>query len=177
MPKLSIQVAIDEIEHGADEDRIVHLPAKYEICSTCRGTGGHSLRFGAITQRDREEWDDDSFEAYMRGDYDEKCEDCEGSGKVLVDHQHRTAAQQARQHRIRLAGVIERRIAGEHHLDVRRIVEVHHGAQPRHLQREHAAVALPAGLHESWPVAQEHCGLNDAGQRRPRGSFSRIAPA
>ena len=84
MPSLSVQVAIDEIEHGADEDRIVQLPAKYEICSKCRGTGGHSLRFGAITQSDREEWDDDSFEAYMRGDYDEKCEDCEGSGKVLV---------------------------------------------------------------------------------------------
>lgn len=80
----SIPVAIDEIEHGADEDRIVQLPAKYEICSTCRGTGGHSLRFGAITQRDREQWDDESFEAYMRGDYDEACGDCEGTGKVLV---------------------------------------------------------------------------------------------
>lgn len=84
MTSLSIPVAIAEIEHGDDEDRTVQLPANYEICGTCRGTGGHSLRFGAITQSDREEWDDDSFDAYMRGDYDEKCEPCDGTGKVLV---------------------------------------------------------------------------------------------
>lgn len=80
----TISVAVDEVEHGADEDHVIQLPAKYEICSTCRGTGGHSLRFGAITQRDREQWDDDSFDAYMNGDYDETCDDCEGTGKVLV---------------------------------------------------------------------------------------------
>lgn len=80
-----IAVAVAEIEHGDDEDRSVNLPAKYEICSQCRGTGGHSLRFGAITQSDRDEnWDEDSFAAYMRGDYDEKCEPCDGTGKVLV---------------------------------------------------------------------------------------------
>ena len=82
MPSISVQVSA--IEHGDDEDRTVQLPAEWAICSHCRGNGGHSRRFGAITQRDREEWDDESFEAYMRGDYDETCEVCEGSGKVLV---------------------------------------------------------------------------------------------
>lgn len=80
----SIPVAITEIEHGDDEDRTVQLPAEWAICSHCRGNGGHSRRFGAITQRDREQWDDESFEAYMRGDYDETCEVCNGSGKVLT---------------------------------------------------------------------------------------------
>lgn len=78
MPTIPVQIA--DTEHGDDEDRTVQLPAEWEICWHCRGNGGHSRRFGAITQSDREDWDDESFAAYMRGDYDENCE---GSGKVL----------------------------------------------------------------------------------------------
>lgn len=81
----SIPVAVAEMEHGDDEDRTIQLPAQWAICSTCSGSGGHSLRFGAITQSDRDEnWDEDSFADYMDGKYDERCEPCEGTGKVLV---------------------------------------------------------------------------------------------
>ena len=58
------------------------LPWKYEICPTCNGKGSHSLRFGAITAADREDWDDESFQDYVDGLYDEVC-GCE-AGKVRV---------------------------------------------------------------------------------------------
>lgn len=85
MTRLTISVQTADTELGDEEDRHVDLPAEYVICSQCRGTGGHSLRFGAITQSDREEhWDEDSFADYMSGKYDENCERCEGTGKALV---------------------------------------------------------------------------------------------
>lgn len=80
-----IPVLVEEIENGDDEDRTVLLPAEWAICSQCRGSGGHSLRFGAITQEDRLlNWDEEAFADYMRGAYDETCEVCDGSGKVLI---------------------------------------------------------------------------------------------
>lgn len=81
-----IEVPVAEVEHGDDEDRTVRLPGEWVICSTCRGSGGHSLRFGAITADEFHgpDWDEDSRAAYMAGDYDETCEPCKGTGKVVV---------------------------------------------------------------------------------------------
>ena len=76
---ICVEVCDDE---GSQE---VNFPAKWIICGTCRGNGKHSLRFGAITREDREEnWDDESWDDYMAGNYDERCDDCSGSGKRLV---------------------------------------------------------------------------------------------
>lgn len=117
-----IAVPVSEVEHGDDEDRTVKLPAEWTICSTCRGSGGHSLRFGAITASDREEnWDEDSFAAYMAGDYDEKCEPCDGTGKVLVIDRERctTPEQKAALAKHDEAARIDAEIEAEHEAEMR----------------------------------------------------------
>jgi hypothetical protein len=61
------------------------LPLVWIICDDCQGHGKSSAYLGAITQSDREQdWDDESFEHYMRGGYDKTCDRCHGSGKVEV---------------------------------------------------------------------------------------------
>ena len=81
-----------------DGDNEIELPTRWEICSTCHGEGKHSLRFGAITQSDIDnDWDPDSFDAYMRGDYDAACADCDGTGKVKVVDVDRITPEQRQQ--------------------------------------------------------------------------------
>jgi hypothetical protein len=82
MCKIKVQVA--DTEHGDPEDRFVELPAQWAICGTCRGNGKHSLRFGAITGSEWDEWSHDEQDNYMSGLYDQACDDCEGTGKVMV---------------------------------------------------------------------------------------------
>jgi hypothetical protein len=80
-----------------DEDDDQPLPDRspWMICPTCHGNGRHSLRFGAITQEDRQDWDPEEFQAYCDGEYDETCATCNGSGKIresqLAAHQERLA--------------------------------------------------------------------------------------
>jgi RecJ-like exonuclease len=57
---------------------------EWAICDLCRGSGGHSNRFGAYSAEEWNEHDDDFREEYLSGSYDARCEDCDGSGKVLV---------------------------------------------------------------------------------------------
>lgn len=121
-PLPTIPVAVAELEHGDDEDRTIQLPAEWVICSTCSGSGGHSLRFGAITQRDREEdWDEDSFADYMAGRYDEKCEPCEGTGKVLIVNREacRSAEQIAALAKLDSDAEIDAEIEAEHRAEMR----------------------------------------------------------
>lgn len=76
-----------EIISFEDAQGVEHkLPGKYEVCTTCHGRGHHSRRFGAISMEDFHgpDWDEDSREAYIRGDYDEQCETCKGQRVVLV---------------------------------------------------------------------------------------------
>jgi hypothetical protein len=73
------------IEDDEGEERVVKLPAMWEICRTCHGKGKHSLALGAITQEDRDrDWSPDEWEDYMAGGYDQTCRSCDGTGKVLV---------------------------------------------------------------------------------------------
>lgn len=118
----TIPVAVAEIEHGDDEDRTIQLPADWVICSTCRGNGGHSLRFGAITQSDRDEyWDEDSFSDYMAGRYDEPCGSCEGTGKVLIVDRDacRTDEQKAALAKMDRDREIDEEIEAEHRAEMR----------------------------------------------------------
>ena len=55
---------------------------EWAICDYCCGGGGHSRRFGAMTSDEFAEWDEDSRESYLRGAYDERCDACNGEGKV-----------------------------------------------------------------------------------------------
>lgn len=69
------------------EEVTYKLPAEWCICDYCRGEGYHSKNFGAFTRDDMDEWgvDADEFLSdYMSGRYDQRCEECNGTGKVLT---------------------------------------------------------------------------------------------
>ena len=57
---------------------------EWVICDLCRGSGGHSNRFGAYSADEWNEQDDDFRENYLSGRYDEPCGDCAGTGKYLI---------------------------------------------------------------------------------------------
>ena len=61
------------------------LPAKYEICEACRGTGrrDHPAFRNGITGSEMAEWDGEDVESYFAGRYDVDCEEC-SNGKALV---------------------------------------------------------------------------------------------
>ncbi|GJO02434.1 hypothetical protein NJB1808e29_25690 [Mycobacterium marinum] len=85
---------------------------------------------------------------------------------IVVDYQQRTLSEQSGQHRVGFAGMKDARVSGEHLLDHRRIGHIDHGAQPRHTQRENAAVATFAGGEESRGVPQHERSLHRAGKTR-----------
>jgi hypothetical protein len=64
------------------------LPAKYEACDRCKGEGKHDnpAFSNGITSDEwnSPDWDDESKEAYLRGDYDVACEECNGKNVILV---------------------------------------------------------------------------------------------
>lgn len=80
--------------HEDDEgnELIEQIPAVWKICSTCEGHGSHSRDFGAITSDEWNgpDWDDESRETYLSGGYDKSCEDCKGSGKVMIPDESTT---------------------------------------------------------------------------------------
>lgn len=73
-----------------DDDGVEHVtdvPACWEICSDCRGSGGSSAHLGAFSAEDWAAEDDDFRTDYLAGVYDQPCRGCGGSGKVQVpDH-------------------------------------------------------------------------------------------
>jgi RecJ-like exonuclease len=63
----------------------VELPARYEVCSRCRGEGKHDHpAFSNGFSREDLDEDSDFAEGYFRGDYDVVCEQCQGRTTVLV---------------------------------------------------------------------------------------------
>lgn len=73
-----------DTEEGCDW---VDLPAVYEDCDRCRGTGSHtnpSIDGNGITASEMYELGPDFQRDYMRGVYDVQCYDCKGRRKVLV---------------------------------------------------------------------------------------------
>jgi len=62
------------------------LPAKFELCPRCRGEGSHvnpSIDGNGLTADDFAE-DPDFAESYMAGDYDVRCEECQGERVIAV---------------------------------------------------------------------------------------------
>jgi hypothetical protein len=80
-----ITALIDAMNDG--EIPTVSLNTKWIICDYCDGEGSHSRRFGTITSDDWHEWDEESRHEYMSGRYDERCQNCKGSGKVRALHE------------------------------------------------------------------------------------------
>lgn len=75
------------ILEGADDGVDVIVPAKYEVCDRCRGTGYHdhpAFSNGITSSEWRDDWDEESREMYKRGGYDVQCHECKGRRVVLV---------------------------------------------------------------------------------------------
>lgn len=62
------------------------FPAKYEVCSRCRGTKTHvnpGVDGNGISADEMDELGDDFRDDYLGGVYDVACYDCGGEGMVL----------------------------------------------------------------------------------------------
>ena len=62
------------------------IPAFWNICDDCYGNGESSAYLGAFTAEDFDEAfpEDDDRMRYLSGGYDRRCEQCNGTGKVLL---------------------------------------------------------------------------------------------
>lgn len=92
---MKITVSGEDADGGFDEE--IEVPARWEICQTCRGNGTHvnrNIDGNGITSEQWDEWDDEEREGYFAGRYDVKCEDGCHDGKVqVVDYESCTSEQ------------------------------------------------------------------------------------
>ena len=75
----------DIIRQAIADERIQRctITEEWVICTVCRGSGGHSNRFGAFSAQEWDEQDDEFQTGYMSGAYDENCDTCDGTGKTF----------------------------------------------------------------------------------------------
>lgn len=75
-----------EIFDEQGDEHAVTFPARYEVCSGCRGTGGSSAYLGAFSSANDEDmdWLEENGEDYLSGAYDRTCEECNGL-RVVVE--------------------------------------------------------------------------------------------
>jgi predicted methyltransferase len=77
----------------------IMLPAKRIVCPRCNGTGSHvnpAIDGNGLSADDLDQ-DPDFNEAYFRGDYDVRCEECKGENVVLeLDYEALTPKMQER---------------------------------------------------------------------------------
>ena len=74
---------------GSEEEVEVKIPAKFEVCDTCRGKGthvhpdidGHGI---SAEEWNGPDWGEDEQEAYMSGRYDVACYECGGERVIKV---------------------------------------------------------------------------------------------
>ena len=62
----------------------VAVPALWQICHYCQGAGKSSSHLGAFSRDEMDEQGPEFLEDYLAGMYDKSCDNCSGSGKVLV---------------------------------------------------------------------------------------------
>lgn len=60
--------------------------APWIICPLCKGDEHSSAHLGIVNQED---WNEEDFEAYLEGKYDQPCEVCKGTGKVREDYEQK----------------------------------------------------------------------------------------
>lgn len=78
----------DRITVEDDEGTEHVVPSTFEVCPRCNGKGVHdhpAFANGITAEEFRgPDWDDESREGYMRGDYDVACSVCKGLRVVAV---------------------------------------------------------------------------------------------
>lgn len=67
-----------------DDENLILIKTRWDICYDCNGDGTRALGGMAITQDEWSEWDQDERDDYFDGGYDSPCETCNCSGKVAV---------------------------------------------------------------------------------------------
>lgn len=72
-----------------DGNEVVHdLPARFEVCPRCGGTGTHvnpSIDGHGITEEERErDWSPEEWDQYLTGFYDVTCYECRGLRVVRI---------------------------------------------------------------------------------------------
>jgi RecJ-like exonuclease len=81
------------------DGEILSVPAKVAICSCCEGHGQveNPAFSNGFTSSEWNDLDDDFKEEYMSGRYDVQCQECKGTGRVLVPDVARLAFSHKRQ--------------------------------------------------------------------------------
>ena len=108
------------VEDDDGEEYEIDVPAIFEVCETCRGTGKHvapGVDSHGISAEEFAE-DPDFAEAYFRGHYDVRCYGCNGERVVPImdleklpkDTQALVEAVQKRQHDLDCEFEAERRM-------------------------------------------------------------------
>lgn len=77
-----------------DDDNEVHIPAEYEVCSRCRGTGTHDAWEGGMTETEMHEQGEEFMEDYFAGRYSVPCSVCGGLRVVRVPDERRCTPEQ-----------------------------------------------------------------------------------
>ena len=80
-PEDALQVWSDIRDDAAQS---ASMKFRFAICECCEGHGkvSHPAFSNGITSSEWGEWDEEDRRSYMNGDYDVKCDFCNGSGKV-----------------------------------------------------------------------------------------------
>lgn len=84
----------NEIGYHDDQDEFVAVPHRWAICHCCDGEGHTSAHLGDVTEWLRDECTAEERDDYFAGHYDRPCDECDGTGKVMVaDYARMTPAQ------------------------------------------------------------------------------------
>jgi hypothetical protein len=61
-----------------DDNEIMRIPMRNEVCWRCEGDGGHDAWSGGMTAEEMYEQGDEFIEDYRAGRYDVTCTECNG---------------------------------------------------------------------------------------------------
>jgi hypothetical protein len=92
------------------------LPFVWNICGRCSGHGKSSEYLGAFTGEQMRE-DPDFAEAYLAGEYDRRCQYCDGGGKVMAVDFKKLSKNDAKEYRAQMRA--DREIEAEHEAERR----------------------------------------------------------